>query len=482
MSRFPSRLMVYIAGLGVPQYLGIIQALLRQEESIESVDFIVGDRLQFRWAQTQVVDPRIRFSYQHERLKPFLDGGTLNEHQLAQLEARYGLPNLWRYVQAQRIIEHLSERRKLWYVQSYLDYFESLYRSAKPEVLITGMPDSLPFMVACEVCKRSGCLTISMAPGRLPGRFFIVENELEQIRGLHKAYEQLKTRPLTVSELETVQSLRKAYTERKIRPSYYRVRPKLTLIPSIFRLISYLRRRIIGDDRYFDYPLSVILKRSILFRARPLLQDRALNQNITSLIPHKKFFYMPLNYEPESGLDVQNSFYRDQISMLSRVVSGLPAGYAVYVKEHPNMLPGARRLGFYQRLVSLGDVYLLPREMDSYEIVRQCAGVVTIGGTTGIEALFCGKPVLLFGHAFYESFQEGVFRVNGFEDIAIGLKKMADMPSVDQELFGKFVTAVLVRSYPGSFELTSPNALDPTTYETIARGVGQEIRSQLCSA
>jgi hypothetical protein len=141
------------------------------------------------------------------------------------------------------------------------------------------------------------------------------------------------------------------------------------------------------------------------------------------------------------------------------------------------MLPGALSLGFYERLVRLGGVRMLPRALDSYEILSRCRGVITIGGTTGVEALFYAKPVLLLGHAYYEAFGDGVFRPQGFEEIAPALQRMTWGPPFLPDLFDRFVVAVLERSYPGAYELMIDGATTTANYELIAAGVAQEVQA-----
>src|SRR5262249_7306558 len=133
---FPARLVTYMAGITVPFLLGVVHALARRHPEIERVDYIIGDRPFYEWALAQRdVDPRITFQYQHERIDPFRPR-PLDRARLADLEARYGKPHLAQYLAAQRSIEHLSEERKLTYLQTYLEYFEELTHELKPDVYL----------------------------------------------------------------------------------------------------------------------------------------------------------------------------------------------------------------------------------------------------------------------------------------------------------------------------------------------------------
>src|SRR5438874_503992 len=68
----PRRVVIYMAGVGVPQLLGVVEAFLRIQPTVEVADFVVGDRRYYDWAMARDArEPRLRFRYQHEGLDPF---------------------------------------------------------------------------------------------------------------------------------------------------------------------------------------------------------------------------------------------------------------------------------------------------------------------------------------------------------------------------------------------------------------------------
>lgn len=57
----------------------------------------------------------------------------------------------------------------------------------------------------------------------------------------------------------------------------------------------------------------------------------------------------------------------------------------------------------------------MPRDFDSRCLIENAKAVVTCSGTPGWEAMFCRKPVLLFGNCFYQQ-APGVFVVKTRDD------------------------------------------------------------------
>ncbi len=469
------RPLAYMAGNTTPLFLGLIEHLLSGPwKGAECFTFVIGDLFHYRQALQQKTDPRIRLVYQHETLNPWRRPRTPDWKKLAGLEKKYGAPTLRRYITAQRIIDGLSESRKAAYLQAYLEYFDKLWQETRPDLLLTGGADSLPFFAAQEVFKRNGSMLLAVIPSRITGRFHVVDNELEQIPELRETADSLSADPPSQEELALARSMREAYTRKRVRPSYYGLGPRIKTLPSPLKMLSSQWRRHKYQDWYFDAPLGSYIRNSFRVRGRLPFQRLEMRRLSEPLPPDGRFFYYPLHFEPEFSIDILGSNVRDQLQLLRRISSAMPARTLLCVKEHPNMSPGSRPLGFYRELARLGNIRLLDHKTDGYDIISRCRGVVTISGTTGFEALFYGKPVLLLGRAFYDQFTEGVLRAAGYEEIAAGLQKIKEGMSFDPASLDRFVVSLYRRSYPGAYEHTIPGIHDPSNVSAIAAGISAE--------
>lgn len=115
----------------------------------------------------------------------------------------------------------------------------------------------------------------------------------------------------------------------------------------------------------------------------------------------RRFVYFPLHIEPEIALHGFSPEYFYQQTLIAAVSRDLPAGVFLAVKEAVGSI-GRRPDHFYRQIAELKNVVLL----DPWEIGIQCAqtsdAVVTICGTSGLEAVSGGKPVIAFGrHNIY---------------------------------------------------------------------------------
>ncbi len=184
----------------------------------------------------------------------------------------------------------------------------------------------------------------------------------------------------------------------------------------------------------------------------------------------KKFIYVPLHYQPESSTSSLGDVFVDQILMIETLASALPKDWIIYVKEHPTqwlirgpVYFGYRYRGYYERIASLPNVFLVPLKTDSLTLINKSQALATVTGSAGWEALLRFKPVLAFGYPWYRDCP-GVFRVNNTVDSKIILASLNSKDFVfnkDHVLhyllnFGRFSIKGYVEDYNKSISSLSP--------------------------
>lgn len=209
------------------------------------------------------------------------------------------------------------------------------------------------------------------------------------------------------------------------------------------RMNAELERRI--DRRPFFYmhkrgvPWSTRLHvwQRRLFRWRPewLPSAWAYWRTRQAAKPHLQaqtpYVYLPLHLQPEATTCPMGGVYVDQLLVVEMLSRALPSGWRLVVKENPKQQLSKRQPVFYQRLAQLPNVQLVSRSMSSMALVESAHAVATITGSAGWEGLCAGKPVLVFGNAFYRA-APGVVAVDDLNGLQSALACIAD---------GHFVTA-----------------------------------------
>jgi hypothetical protein len=127
---------------------------------------------------------------------------------------------------------------------------------------------------------------------------------------------------------------------------------------------------------------------------------------VTTNLP-ERFVYFAMHYQPERTTNPDGGFFSDHFSCILRLDGLLPPDVKIVLKEHPSqysytgMGDRARWPGYYQDFLETGRCVFVPFSMTSHTLIERAIATATISGMAGWEALLQGKPVLVFGSAWY---------------------------------------------------------------------------------
>lgn len=186
------------------------------------------------------------------------------------------------------------------------------------------------------------------------------------------------------------------------------------------------------------------------------INRKRFNENI---IEGEKFVYFPLHLQPEMTTATLGGIYNDQILAIERLRRIIPNDWAIYIKENPLQTYAWRDKYFYQRMTSIPNIRLISSEINTYDLIDKCKFVATITGTAGFEAVSGGKPVLVFGLAWYRCLP-GVSIYNdkiGLKDILKPFKVEDVKDSFKTRIEENFVNAVIAKEV---FEYANIDILD----------------------
>ena len=134
-----------------------------------------------------------------------------------------------------------------------------------------------------------------------------------------------------------------------------------------------------------------------------------------------KYIVFFLHFQPErtsmpEGLDFSNQWFI--IKMISQT---LPDDWELLVKEHPSTYTNRidfkyRGTTFYSDIDKLQNVKLVPLHINTFDLIDNSQGVVTITGTVGVQSLIRNKPVLVFGLASYRGLNN-VYTIKTIADL-----------------------------------------------------------------
>ncbi|GAH33830.1 unnamed protein product, partial [marine sediment metagenome] len=165
----------------------------------------------------------------------------------------------------------------------------------------------------------------------------------------------------------------------------------------------------------------------------------------------KKYFYFPLHEAFDSAVLINHYRFFRQDKVIENIAKALPEDYILYVKEHPVTI-GTTPLRWIKNISKLRNVTIIPSTTNSHDIVKDCAGVITICSSTGWEALQYRKPVVTVDSPFYMA--DGLtLDVKDFENTdKLKMKiNMAIDKKIDINKVYKLANAVIKSHYDGSY-------------------------------
>lgn len=177
----------------------------------------------------------------------------------------------------------------------------------------------------------------------------------------------------------------------------------LRLLPSHFRAFSYELRRSFSDigNDYTRYPVGRLILMYLKRRVR-LVGYKIFNPSVLELPQGERFCIYALHTQPESSIDVQGSYFSDQVELVRHIARSLPSNHVLYVKIHPTDVDG-KSLDFYRRIKKIPSVVLVDHSVDSRNLLERASIVFSLTGTIAYEAGLMQKPVIVFAKNFFNT-------------------------------------------------------------------------------
>lgn len=301
------------------------------------------------------------------------------------------------------LMDRLLVRKDWAFAQRYLhnlaisiDQFFGNHRIT----FVSSWRDTAMQLVAMLVARKRGIPFVVPTRIRLPQEMygFCTAHSTDSFVPLHEPGDQERT---------WAEEFLRAFEAREMKPALKKASRSfgdvLRLMPSHARAFLYeLRRsRLDAGNDYSRYPImrlvAMYLKRRFNLLAYKVM--RPADNELSEAIP---FCLYALHTQPESSIDVQASYFSDQIELVRHIARSLPATHLLYVKVHPTDVDG-KNLAFYRRLKSIPGVVLINFTVDSRMLLEKAAIVFALTGTIAYEAGLMQKPVVVFARNFFNA-------------------------------------------------------------------------------
>lgn len=214
-------------------------------------------------------------------------------------------------------------------------------------------------------------------------------------------------RPTTQEDHAWAETFLAAFERRDLKPALKKSSRSfldvLRLMPSHFRAFLYEVRRSSADpgNDFTRYPLWRLVVMYVRRRKNLLLYKLMRPAEVSPAVTLPYCLYA-LHTQPESSIDVQGSYFSDQIELIRHIARSLPASHVLYVKVHPTDVDG-QSLQFYRRIKAIPSVVLVDFSVDSRILQDSASIIFALTGTIAYEAGLLQKQVIVFARNYFNA-------------------------------------------------------------------------------
>jgi len=291
-------------------------------------------------------------------------------------------------------------------------FFEQFLQKERPDAILFEPPAGVPGTIAHLLSLRHDIAYLGITESRIAGHLDVYDFQYTDKR-YQQTFRTLALKDISIKEKQFAKRFIREFISHKRLPSYFKTgKIRFTLFSymshyvarvqevggMLLRYLS-LRKKFKNIDFESEMRLRVAIKApfELAFRqVRIALQKRLYGR----LKPNDEFYLFPLHLQPEASTSVRAMQYSDQASTILNIAFALPFPCKLYVREHPSAI-GKKSNAFYQKIQSIPNVELIAPEENMQKLIVHSQGVITLTGTTGMEAALVGKPAYVLGNAFY---------------------------------------------------------------------------------
>ncbi len=371
----------------------------------------------------------------------------------------------------------------------YLDlvrYWNSILDLFRPDLVCFSLSPHLIFdYVLYALCKQRKVETRMFERIDVPGLLYVVKDFLDGSEKLESAYRECREHEISPSErlrhyAEILRDRRRTplppnYQKKLLMKGLMDAKGRQRIIPAhqgywfeLKRLtwICFRGNGLDGPPNYLKLAGQPPQRPMRLLRwARHRLGSvrkkrrlaRAYERRVRLPTEDESFVVFALHYQPERATIPLAGQLGDQALVVDMVASQLPAGWRLYVKEHPWQLQPfskgelARDEGFYERLERRANVAFLPVDMDTGVLLESAKAVVTGTGSLGWHGAIRGVPAMVFGSAWYRAL-DGIYPIASGEDVRHAIETIRQNPRVRWQDVMAMLAAVERTCRPGTLE------------------------------
>ena len=354
---------------------------------------------------------------------------------LRSLETKIGM-NIWQLAYSER--SFLEERNFfhkfnineiLQIIESISKFYIEFLERVKPDfIIIQPIGESITNILLYLIAKNLNISSPMLMPLKLSNSRFLTDDY--SLSELKSEFNKIKK-----SSPKKLEKFDQNYLKKRTQLKHVETVLKYPYGKSNFsEKISRYSKRIFSTPEPLFFNRGKTPLRMLKYRFKIHFQQKSTSKFIEKIslksIPNKKFVYYPLSVFPEANVLFYSPYFVNQLSIIQNIAKSLPSDYILCIKEHPAQETKLwRNINFYKSLSTMPNVELIHHSNKNFDLIPKSSLVITVNNTSGFEALFFKKPVIVLGDIFYDEIQ-GVIKISSFSDLPNAIKKSLENSSI----------------------------------------------------
>lgn len=366
---------------------------------------------------------------------------------------------------------HMNRRKALMLLAKYFIFWENFLCNNKVDYILSGI-ERLKNMVPRIVSQKYPTQYYAFKGAQIKNRFEVNKDPTGHISKLDQYWKRNKNKRLSVKERKTAQEFLDEFRKTKKRTYIF---PKPKIKENVPFFLKRVKDNILIEK--FRNPYASLFSIAY-FQFKKVVRSKFVKDLYENPNYDDKIVFYPLHVEHDAQILVRAPQFFNQLRLIKNISRALPAGYTLYVKEHPNNV-GGMTIKKLKKIKQLPNVKLVSPYVHSHDLIKQSKLIVTINSTVGWEGLLYGKEIVVFGTPFYET-SGIIWKVNHLNETKemIGKALKADS-SLNQLKLLRFINALLKSTFPGlavfQGSYRAP-AMSQENLKLISRGLKEELK------
>jgi len=353
------------------------------------------------------------------------------KYSLEEICAELEIDSIWPYVNALRnhvrsfsekhfysFRQNVSDEEIILYIQAIYKMIKKIFKEFGPDIILTPNFVSLPHIMLNLYAEKKGVKMLATIDGKVRGFNIFIEDFQATSGRFFNRLGKLNTGKAESENRERAQEYIKNVRKEFKTPTYFEhfitqkenktIWEKITLEfePYYLSFVWYLKSLVPSKRELRDIDYIKSLGPTIDYRSpKYILREHYSVKNYTRetdnfnyfpLDKIDKFVYFPLQYQPESNIDITAPFFSNQIETARLIAMSLPSDYTLVAKDHPGMV-GFRPPSYLEKIARTPNVKLVDYRIPTREIIERTDLVISPNSTTMAEAAFLYKPAIQLG-------------------------------------------------------------------------------------